>query len=90
MKQIFLNTPESFLSIVKISGVLHMFLVYHVLFKSGILSELAENWPITQWYTCVLAIPRQENLQIFWNLEEVQYSYRGNLICIYCGEKICL
>ena len=43
MKQIFLNTSAPFLSIVKFSRVLHMFPVYHILFKSGILSELAEN-----------------------------------------------
>jgi len=88
MKQILLNTRASFLSIVKISRVLDMFPVYHILFKSAILSELAENWP-TQWYTCVLAIPQQEHLKIFLNLEVVQYSYYKNLICIYCSETIC-
>ena len=65
-----------------------MFPAYDILFKSGILSELAENWPTTQWYACVLAIPQQEHLQIFWNLEGVQYSYYDNLICSYCGEII--
>ena len=71
MKQIFLTTYTYSLSIFEISRVLDMFLAYHILFKSGILSELAENWPTTQWYACVLAIPQQENLQIFWNLEGI-------------------
>jgi len=43
--------------------MLDMFPAYHILFKNGISSELAENWP-TQWYTCVLAIPQQEHFQI--------------------------
>ena len=67
MKQFFLNTPTYFLSVFNISKVLDVFPACYSLFKSGISSELAENcqWPTTQWFTHVLAIPQQEHLQIF-------------------------
>ena len=60
----------------------------HILFKSGIFTELAENCPTTQWYTHVLAIFQWEHLQIFWNLEYIYYIYYVDLIHIYYGKKM--
>jgi len=58
------------------------------MFKSRIFTELAENSPTTQWYTCVLGISQQKHSQISWNLEGINYLYDQDLICIYCGESM--
>ena len=60
MKQNFLNTLTSFLSVFKIWENLDKFQAYYILFKSRIFTELAENSSTTQWYICVLGISQQK------------------------------
>jgi len=88
MKQFFLKTLTSFLSVVKIWEILDRFQASCILFKSRIFAELAKNTPKTEWYTHVLGISQQEHLQISWNLEGINYLYDKDLIYIYYREEM--
>ena len=54
MKQFFLKSSIFFLSMVKFWKGLDEFQAWHIVFKSGVFMEFAENCPTTQWHTSAL------------------------------------